>query len=556
MCKEKNLLSDLKLVLKYIIQICDIVSRKKIIFIFILFTIETIMNLFQPYIVGMIMDNIHTKKVIDIKINILLMTTIFILSIIITYVMRVLLINIVVMIEKNIKQRLLKSTINMEYCTLKKTDKSKILNTIEADSMIVSNLISQNIEIIVGIGTLFFTGILLFYIQPILTLIEILIFPINIFVFSKSGKLVKDKESILRIENDKLVTFLIETLNSVSIFTIYNIKQKRLNHYEKLNTQIYDIGIGKEKIEIKTNIIVSIFSYISQILVILVGIKLIYNNKLTIGLLIAFNSYSSIFKENLKNLASLNFYLQSVSVSISRIENIFEILKNNEENDLFKSQKSDNTNIKKINIYNLNIYTGLDKTRCIVKNKNYEFLKGYVYILQGESGSGKTTLLDIISGLNKNYSANICVNDSIYESYIPYNVSYVMQDNYIYTDTIYNNISMYRDIDKSIVKDVCNRLNIDAAIEKLPKGYETILNNDGVSLSGGELQRLCIARSMVMQSEIYLFDESISSLDKENYRRVLKILDEISKNSIVILATHIDINEVEKYISNLEVYKI
>ncbi|HGM1125541.1 TPA: ATP-binding cassette domain-containing protein, partial [Clostridioides difficile] len=168
--------------------------------------------------------------------------------------------------------------------------------------------------------------------------------------------------------------------------------------------------------------------------------------------------------------------------------------------------------------------------------------KNNIYLLKGISGSGKTTLLNIISNFIDTYTGEVLINEipiiNIDKKFLRNRVNYITQDNFLFSLSIKENISLYRDIPISKIINVCKQLNIHDTIMSLPNQYETIINKNGTDLSGGEKQRLCIARAMVTNPDVYLFDEVTSSIDSNNTNEILKIIEDISRNSIIVLTSH------------------
>lgn len=133
-------------------------------------------------------------------------------------------------------------------------------------------------------------------------------------------------------------------------------------------------------------------------------------------------------------------------------------------------------------------------------------------------------------------------------------LNYIMQDNFLFSLSIKDNISLYREIEFNDIVNACKKLKIHDIIMTLPNKYDTILNKNGTDLSGGQKQRICIDRSIVSKPDIYLFDEITSAVDKNNIEEILKIIEDLAQNAIVILTSHDDLNfsipVVKYYLSN------
>ncbi|MNW53292.1 Toxin RTX-I translocation ATP-binding protein [compost metagenome] len=252
----------------------------------------------------------------------------------------------------------------------------------------------------------------------------------------------------------------------------------------------------------------------------------------------AFNEYSDRFKGVLLLLSRLNSKIQQVSVSLRRVGEIVDsesIGKIENVNDKERYNK-----IEKIEIKDLSHTT--QSSIEVFKDTNINFYKNNIYLIKGASGSGKTSLLNILSKLIDDYTGEILINGIELKCYSEENlrnkVSYVTQDHYMFSISIRENISLYRDVPLEDIENICKRLNLHELIINLPNQYDTVINDEGLNFSGGQIQRVCFARAIVSDPDVYLFDEITSAIDQKNIEDVLRIIEEISANAIVLLATH------------------
>ena len=179
----------------------------------------------------------------------------------------------------------------------------------------------------------------------------------------------------------------------------------------------------------------------------------------------------------------------------------------------------------------------------ILKDINLDIQKGSRIALVGPSGSGKTSLISILSGFNKQSSGEIFINNevvSLNSNSWTSKISYISQFPYIFPDTIKNNILFY---EKDIVsderlKEVCKLVGLDKFIEELPNGYDTFIGEAGNELSGGQAQRIAIARALISNREIIILDEPTSHLDIETEFEIKEKLLQLFEGRTVIIATH------------------
>ena len=273
-----------------------------------------------------------------------------------------------------------------------------------------------------------------------LSAIVLLFVPIEAIIFILMGKLIKNRLKELMELKDRYMNFINDSLNALKIFKIFNIGNKRNEKFEVLTNDVYTAAVNKKKMEIDMYIVVDFISFISSILILLIGSILCLKNIITIGTLVSFNSYASKFKLESNNLSNFNALIQDISVSLERIENIYS-----------------NYKIDEIS------------TISIINDFSFKFEKGNIYKIVGESGKGKSTFFDILAGLYPELSDRFIINESEKFDFNNYknNLVYIDQNSYIFTDSIYENISLYRNIEQKIVEKVCKTLDLDKVIDSL-----------------------------------------------------------------------------------------
>jgi len=218
-------------------------------------------------------------------------------------------------------------------------------------------------------------------------------------------------------------------------------------------------------------------------------------------------------------------------------EDIEHMIKKN--NNITKEEKVI-TNVDSIFLKEISL---IKDDKEILKDINLDIQKGSKIALVGPSGSGKTSLISILSGFNKQSSGEIFINNevvSLNSNSWTSKISYISQFPYIFPDTIKNNILFY---EKDIVsderlKEVCRLVGLDTFIEDLPNGYDTFIGEAGNELSGGQAQRIAIARALISNREIIILDEPTSHLDIETEFEIKEKLLQLFEGRTVIIATH------------------
>ena len=531
--KIKEFCVDVLLIIKYIKKL-DI-KKYEFFIMLILILIEMFFSLLDPFIVGRIIDSISSKSV-DIYKYILLLTFLFILTIIIYRIESIYLLKITARIEKKIKLDIFSQILMFSYKDTINIDKGLLINNIEEDGMIASNIFNELLNFIKCVVSIVIILVIMLTMNIGLSAIVLLFVPIEAIIFILMGKLIKNRLKELMELKDRYMNFINDSLNALKIFKIFNIGNKRNEKFEVLTNDVYTAAVNKKKMEIDMYIVVDFISFISSMLILLIGSILCLKNIITIGTLVSFNSYASKFKLESNNLSNFNALIQDISVSLERIENIYSNYKIDEISTISIIDDR-NTNINSIELNNVSFsYT---EDISVINDFSFKFEKGNIYKIVGESGKGKSTFFDILAGLYPELSDRFIINESEKFDFNNYknNLVYIDQNSYIFTDSIYENISLYRNIEQKIVEKVCKTLDLDKVIDSLSNKYNTVINKES-NLSGGQKQRILIARAFVEKKEVYIFDEITSALDYENKKRFYKLIEKIKDDSIIIFASH------------------
>ncbi|WP_182540015.1 ABC transporter ATP-binding protein [Fontibacillus panacisegetis] len=500
--------------------------------------ISNVLSLAFPLFFGNIINGIVSKSFYTIKMNLLYMFLCFVFSTVLDYKNQKMIIKLSYSVELNIKEELFNSILEMPYSRVYKIDKGRLVNNIESDSTIFSSILFDNMNLVVQTISMIISLIFMVYISPILTLVTIVTFPITFMIYIYSGRMIKSKEIEYTKMHDSFMSFLYESLSGLKSIKIFKVENKWNEMFRKNVTDINEKNIEKFNVQLVTQVIIGVVTFLINNLNIILAIYLIFNGRLSLGMMTAFNEYSDRFKGVLLLLSKLNSKIQQVSVSLRRVGEIVDsesIGKIENVNDKERYNK-----IEKIEIKDISHTT--QSSIEVFKDTNINFYKNNIYLIKGASGSGKTSLLNILSKLIDEYTGEILINGIELKCYSEENlrnkVSYVTQDHYMFSISIRENISLYRDVPLEDIENICKRLNLHELILSLPNQYDTVINDEGLNFSGGQIQRVCFARAIVSNPDVYLFDEITSAIDQKNIEDVLRIIEEISANAIVLLATH------------------
>lgn len=435
----------------------------------------------------------------------------------------------------------------LEYLQLLSINNASILKDIIFE---VKRYISMFVSPISTIANKLFTIIIIIagvtYIEPEISIIMFGILLIYYFSTYKILKKIAKKNSIgLSNQFQKIIKSVDETMNNFTFFKISNLLDKQ-------SEKILSFTTGMNKLEAKNDIISILPRYILEIIFFIFGIILIfilfkenlfflYLAKIAL-IFIVFVKIAPSFQLVYSLLISIKGHFSS---SNSLREPLQAKLNSNEQNKEKYLKELDK--IDSITLNNLS-YSYKNKKNELFQNLSYKFYKNKIYAIKGESGIGKSTLVNIICGLINNYKGEILLNDIDFKELNKVRwfnkVSIVPQNIFINDDSLINNIVLdsslankKNEIEKKVI-DAISRAGLDDFVSKLENGLETQIKNNAKLISGGEKQRLAIARAIYKNSQILFFDEPVNNLDSENIEKFKKTLKELSKNKIIIIIAH------------------
>ena len=461
------------------------------------------------------------------------------------YVAKVIMIGVSEEVRKDVQVNMLNNLIDADTKLIDNKHSGKFISNLTNDVAHLTNLISTAI-LNVFKDTLTLIGLLsvMFYQNWELSLIAIIMIPLAYLAARSLGKRIT-KVSFQQMEwAGVLSSYLIEVFKNHKLIKIF---QKEM--YEKNRASIF-LNNVKEKtkkmgivfvraspiMETMTGIVIAILIYYAG--------RLIVKDQIDISNFFSFLAAMMLAYQPVRSLATLNIVINNGLVSAKRILPIID-----EKSKLKKNIDDKNLDLNEGNIKFKNIEFSYDNIsdditkKTTLKNINLEMQGGKMTALVGYSGSGKSTILNLIPRIYDAENGDITIdNQSIYKTKLVSlreNISFVSQDTNLFDDTIKNNIA-YADMDATD-DEIYNAAKLSFAsefIEKLKDKYDTKIGENGIRLSGGEKQRLSIARAILKKSKIILLDEATSSLDAETEDKIQKAINYLTKNRTTIVIAH------------------
>ena len=516
--------------------------KYKFLFVIILMIITSLINTFLPYIIkyaislteNVISFNEISSKILGVVIAYMVLS---IICAFLEYIKYVSLTKNTEGLTYEIREEAYKKVISFNMDTFSNMHISTLITRMTADINNIGDFIGRVLPMFIsaGIFLIVVLGVMCF-INIYFALVMIGCSFILVFALLKLGKKMEyyNRKSIENTE--KLNNYFGETFSGINTINLFNIQKERKEELDMYNKEETDISRSYFTIQSALQPVESMTKY----LIISIIIYLCMQGKIAgidVGIIYVVVSYIDKFFEPLGHILYHYENLQQGRVSIKRIDDLLQ-KKENIEN-IYEGQTAEKL---EGNIRFKSVDFSYIEGKPIIEDVTFSINKGEKVALVGETGAGKTTIINLILGFYKINSGNILFDginmDDISLESIRKNVSFIQQNPYIFDDTIKRNIIINDNntISDEKIVNILKQVGLYDKIKSFENGiYEKV--KDG-SFSKGEKQLLSFARAMAKETSIYIFDEPTSNIDIESEIQLKNVIDNLSKDSTVIIIAH------------------
>ena len=456
------------------------------------------------------------------------------------YAAKVIMINVSEEVRKDIQIDMFASLIKADTKLIDNKHSGKFITNIINDVNMITNLVSTAILNLFK-DSLTLIGLLsvMFYQNWKLSLVAIIMIPLASFAAKTLGKRISKVTTQAMQKAGELNTYLMEIFKNHKLMKIF---QKEDYEKNRANIYINELKETSRKINIvfvRASPIMEVLTGIMIASLIFISAKLVSNNELEVSNFFSFLAAMMLAYQPVRSLATLNITIQSGLSGAKRVIPIID-----DYNEVRDAPSAKEISIKQGNVKfeNVSFVYGNDE-KLTLSDVFLDIPGKKMTSLVGHSGAGKSTILNLIPRFYNIKKGDIKIDgESIFSSTLNSlrkDISLVSQDTTLFDDTIKNNIA-YANLNAS-QKDIEDAAKLSFAsefIEKLPNKYETIIGENGIRLSGGEKQRLSIARAILKKSSIILLDEATSSLDAETEDKIQKALNFLTEGRTTIVIAH------------------
>ena len=457
------------------------------------------------------------------------------------YFAKLIMINVSEEVKKMLQIDMLKSFIKADTEIIENKHSGKYISNINFDVDQITKMLAEAYLTIFKDG-LTLIGLLgvMFFQNWKLSLIAIIMIPLASIIAKILGKRMSKVSTEAQERSGDLNRYLIDLFKNHKIIKIFQREkfensrsEKFVNNLKEKNAKIAAVYIRSTPVmEILTGVMIAVLIFYSG--------KLIIGGELAINKFFSFLAAMMLAYQPVKTLAKVNIAINQGLAAAERIVPVIDL-----KNEIHINEGNENISISKGDIIfkNIDFAYQSNKEKRVLNNISVEFKGGEMTALVGLSGSGKSTLLNLIPRIYAPSNGSIELDNQdiskINLNSLRKEISIVDQNTTLFDDTVFNNIiyakpdAAAEEVYKAAESAMCNDF-----INNLDKGFDTLIGENGVKLSGGEKQRLSIARAFLKKSSIILLDEATSSLDSETEEKIQKALDQLTQNKTTVVIAH------------------
>ncbi len=444
-------------------------------------------------------------------------------------------------VTRDIQIDVLKSVLNLDTQSLDSKNSGKFISHLTYDVALLTNMISVGllnlIKDTLTLGGLIF---LMFYQNWKLALLAIIMIPIATFAARSLGKRMGKVTTQSQEKSGILISYLSEMLKNYKIIKIYQKEKFEINRATKFINDLKDKMVKSAIVLIRVTPIMETLTGIMIAALIFYSATLVGSGELDVNNFFSFLAAMMLAYQPVRSLATLNITFSQGFSGAYRVLPLIDQEKKIYENDNLKNIIVDKANIE---FKNINFSYFEENKDQVLHKINFKINGGDTVALVGHSGAGKSTIMNLIPRFYDPTSGDILIDDqSIYNSKLSSlrkNISLVSQEITLFDDTVRSNIAYAStDATEKQIIEASKFSKVDDFIQKLPNKYDTMIGENGVRLSGGEKQRISIARAILKNAPIILLDEATSSLDVDTEHKIQQAIAYLTKNKTTIIIAH------------------
>ena len=514
----------------------------------IITVVARIFSLFAPRLIGNSLTAVerylkndgYTLEVIKQELlwNILVIISAALVSGFLTFLMRQTIINVSRYIEYDLKNEIFEQYQKLCLSFYKNNRTGDLMNRISEDVSKVRMYFGPAIMYSINTFSLFVIVIsYMVSLAPILTVYTLLPLPVLSIIIYKLSKAINIKSTAVQVTLSDLSSFTQESFSGITIIKSYGIQNKIEEDFKELTTTSKEKNVSLARVQAWFFPLMVLLIGFSNLLVILVGGKQYIDGVIEIGVLAEFIIYVNMLTWPVATVGWVTSIVQQAEASQKRINAFLNEVPGIKNGTLDRRIENGVLEFKNVSfIYEETKIKAIDKV-------SFKLNPGKTLGIIGKTGSGKSTLLDLINRLYDVNEGEVLIDNIPIKNYvlsgIRSEIGYVPQNPFLFSETIESNIRFGKqDADFEEIKSAAKSAKVSEDIERFKDEYQTLLGERGVTLSGGQIQRISIARALIKDPKILLFDDCLSAVDADTEEEILKNLKKRSKEKTTLIVSH------------------
>ena len=522
--------------------------RTKLFLGFLITIIARIFSLFAPRLIGNSLtavekylqsENNDFEKIQHIlMVNILIIIGATLISGFFTFLMRQTIINVSRFIEFDLKNEIFWHYQKLTQRFYKNNRTGDLMSRISEDVSKVRMYVGPAFMYSINTISLFIIVIsYMISIAPILTLYTILPLPILSFTIYKLSRIINEKSTLVQEVLSKMSSSAQESFSGIAVIKSYNLQSKISNKFNDLAIESYQKNMSLVKVQAWFFPLMILLIGCSNLIVIYIGGNQYINNEIEIGVLAEFIIYVNMLTWPVAVVGWITSIVQQAEASQKRINSFLK-----EQPEIIDGKGVDKFIKGEIELNNVSLLYPETQIEAL-KGVSLKISKGSTVGLIGNIGSGKSSILDIISRLYDPSEGSIKLDGVDMKEYtldqIRENIGYIPQNAFLFSESIEDNIRFgAQKIELKDIKEASKKAAVHQNIISFKDSYDTLLGERGVTLSGGQIQRISIARALIKNSKILLLDDCLSAVDTDTEEEILKNLKNVSTKKTTVIVSH------------------
>ena len=500
------------------------------------------LNLLGPFIIGYTIDKyVQTKQYHGVLINCAILLAMYLTALVSSYLQTKLMGGVGQRMLFTLRNAIFNKLQQLPVDFFNQNKAGDLISRVNNDTDKLNQFFSQSLMQFIGsIATMTGAGIALLIIHPNLGAAALAPGLLILLFTSLVSPWVKRRNATNLKSVGAMSAEIQESLNNFKVITAFNRRDYFRKRFDEANRQNYNTAIGAG---LANNIFLPVYSFFSslaQLTVLIYGVYLISNGSFTIGFLISYISYATLFYNPLRQLAALWTSFQVAMAGWDRVSQILSLDTN------LVTVKSDAAEVGASLLEFRNVYFGYAEDHEILHNISFKLERGKTYALVGPTGGGKTTTASLIARLYDPNKGTVLLDGKDIRSYEPVDktkkIGFILQEPFLFTGTVRENIlygnELYRDYTNEQVEQVIIDANLGGLLALFEQGLETQVTSSGDSISLGQKQLIAFIRVALRNPDILILDEATANIDTVTEQLLQEIIEQLPAKTTKVIIAH------------------